>query len=175
MRYGSDPAFPQNWPCQWRIFVQRQMSAGAVVVVCIGAKHAAQMRLAENDQMVQTFPSDRTDQPLDVGVLPGRTGCRGTIPDAHCPDPPLEHLPIGAMASTDEVFGHRVPRKGLRDLASDPVCRRIGGDGDMNQPAAVMAQDDEAEQQFEGRGGNHEEIDRGNAIGVVSQKCLPRL
>ncbi len=58
VRYGSDPAFPQNWPCQWRIFVQRQMSAGAVVVVCIGAKHATQMRLAENDQMVQTFLSD---------------------------------------------------------------------------------------------------------------------
>ena len=40
----------------------------------------------------------------------------------------------------------------------------------MNQPASVMAEDDEAEQQFESCGGNHEEIDRGDAIGVVSQK-----
>ena len=23
VRYGFDPAFPQNWPCQWRIFAQR--------------------------------------------------------------------------------------------------------------------------------------------------------
>ncbi len=75
VRYGSDPAFPQNWPCQWRIFAQRQMSAGTVVVIGVGPEHAAQMRLAENDQMVQTFPSDRSDQPLNVGVLPGRTGC----------------------------------------------------------------------------------------------------
>jgi hypothetical protein len=45
----------------------------------------------------------------------------------------------------------------------------------MNQPTPVMAQYDEAEQQSEGCGGNHEEIDRGNAGGVVSQKGLPRL
>ena len=42
---GSDLAFPQNWPCQWHIFVQRQVSAGVIVVVGVGAKHAAQMKL----------------------------------------------------------------------------------------------------------------------------------
>jgi hypothetical protein len=26
VRYGSDPAFPQNWPCQWRIFAQREVT-----------------------------------------------------------------------------------------------------------------------------------------------------
>ena len=45
----------------------------------------------------------------------------------------------------------------------------------MNQATPVMAQDDQAEQQFEGHGGDHEEIDRGNAIGVASQEGLPRL
>jgi hypothetical protein len=79
VRYRLDPALPQNWPCQWRIFVQRQVRAGSIVVVGIGAKYAAQMGLAENDQMVQALSSDRSDQPFNVGVLPGRTGCRGTI------------------------------------------------------------------------------------------------
>ena len=119
--------------------------------------------------------SDRTDQSLDVFVLPRRPRRYGAIPDAHCPDPSPEDLPVGAIAISDEVSGRRVPRKGLRDLASDPVGRRIGGDSDVSQPTPIMAQDDEAEQQFEGCRGNHEEIDRGNAIGVVSQKGLPRL
>ncbi len=82
MRYGFDPAFPQNWPCQWRIFVQRQVSAGTIVIVGVGAKHAAQMCLTDNDQMIQTFSSDRSDQPFNVGVLPGRAWCRRAIPDA---------------------------------------------------------------------------------------------
>ncbi len=24
VRYGFDPTFPQNWPCQWRILVQSE-------------------------------------------------------------------------------------------------------------------------------------------------------
>ncbi len=114
VRYGFDPAFPQNWPCQWRIFVQRQVSAGTIVMVGVGAKHAAQVRLAEIDQMVQTFSSDRSDQPFDIGVLPGRAWRRRAIPDAHAFDPSLEHLPIGAIAIANKVFGRRVPRKGLK-------------------------------------------------------------
>ncbi len=175
VRFESDSTFPQDWPCQRRIFVQRQVRAGAVVVVGISPEHVAQMSHVENNKMVQALSSDRSDQALDVTVLPRRPRGRGAISDTHCSDPSLEYLSVDAVAVSDEVFGRRVPRKGLRDLAGDPISRRIGGDRDMNQPTPVMAQDDEAEQQFEGRGGNHEDIDRGNAVGVVSQKGLPRL
>ncbi len=115
------------------------------------------------------------DCSLDMSILPRRPRGYGAIPDAHCPDPSPEDLPVGAIAISDEVSGRRIPRKGLRDLAGDPVGRWIGGDSDVSQPTPVVAQDDKAEQQFEGCCGNHEEIDRGNAIGVVSQKGLPRL
>ncbi len=73
VRYGFDPAFPQNWPCQWRIFVQRQVSATTIVIVGIDPQHAAQMRLAENDQMVQALSSDRSYQPFNIGILPRQT------------------------------------------------------------------------------------------------------
>ncbi len=145
VRYGFDPAFPQNWPCQGRIFVQRQVSAGTIVIVGVGAKHAAQMCFPDNDQMIQTFSSDRSDQPFDIGVLPGRAWCRRAIPDAHSFDPSLEHFPIGAIAIANEVFGRRVPRKGLEDLAGDPIRRRIGGHSDMNQLAPFMAYDEQPE------------------------------
>ncbi len=64
VRDGSDPAFSCDWSSQRRIFVQRQMSADTVVVIGIRPEHAAQMRLAENDQMVQALSSDRSDQPF---------------------------------------------------------------------------------------------------------------
>ena len=145
VRYGSDPAFPQNWPCQWRIFAQRQVSAGTVVVIGVGPEHAAQMCLADNDQMVQTFPSDRSDQPLNVGVLPRRTGCRGTIPNTHGSDPSPEYLPIGAITIANKVFGRRVPRKGFRDLASDPIRRWVRSHREMNQLAPFMTYDEQPE------------------------------
>ncbi len=111
--YGLDPAFPQNWSCQWSIFVQRQMGAATIVILGVGTECTAQVGLAENDQMVQTFPSDRADQPLNIGVLSRRTWCRRTIPDVHGSDPSLEHLSVGAIAISNEVGGRRVPRKSL--------------------------------------------------------------
>ncbi len=145
VRYGFDSAFPQNWPCQWRIFVQRQVSAGPFVIVGVGAKHAAQMCLPDNDQMIQALSSDRSDQPFDIGVLPGRAWRRGTIPDSHGSNTSPEYLSVGAIAITDEVGGRCIPRKGLRDLAGDPVGRRISGDSDMNQLAPFMAYDEQPE------------------------------
>jgi hypothetical protein len=47
------------------------MSSKFVVISGIGRKNAAQMALAENDDMIKAFPADRADQPLRVPVLPG--------------------------------------------------------------------------------------------------------
>ena len=47
------------------------MSSGAVVIVGIGPEHAVQMRFAKDDYVVQAFSSDRSDQALNVAVLPG--------------------------------------------------------------------------------------------------------
>ena len=79
------------------------MRAGAVVVVGISPEHAAQMRLAKNNQMVQTFSSDRSDQALDMSILPRRPRRYGAIPDAHCPDPSPEYLSVGAIPISDDV------------------------------------------------------------------------
>jgi hypothetical protein len=105
----------------------------------LGSQHAAQMRLAENDQMVQALSSDRSYQPFNIGILPRRTWCRRAIPDAHGPDASPEDLSVDAIAIANKVFGRCVPRKGFRDLAGDPLRRRIGGDTDMNQLTPFMA------------------------------------
>lgn len=59
--YEPDPAFPQNWPCQRRIFAQRQVRAAAVVVVGLGAKHAARSTVAKC--MVKSQPAPRKLSP----------------------------------------------------------------------------------------------------------------
>ena len=58
VRYGFDPTFPQNLPCQWRIFVQRQVRTGTIVVVGAGAKHVAQVGLTEDDEVIQALFSN---------------------------------------------------------------------------------------------------------------------
>lgn len=89
------------------------MRAGAVVVVGISLEHAAQMRLAEDDQVVQAFPPYRADQTLDVVVLSWRAWRRGALSDAHRFDPLLECLTVSAIPIADENFRRRVPRRCL--------------------------------------------------------------
>jgi hypothetical protein len=42
-----------------------------MVIVEVRCEDAAQMALVEDDQVVQTLAAYRTDDPLDVSILPG--------------------------------------------------------------------------------------------------------
>ena len=61
-------AEPLGWPMGRRILVQGQMCSEFVV---IGRKDAAQMGLAQDDDLIQAFPPDRADQSLGMPILPG--------------------------------------------------------------------------------------------------------
>ena len=48
------------------------MRPGSVVAIDVSGKHAAQMALVEDDEVVQALAAYRTDDPLDVHILPGK-------------------------------------------------------------------------------------------------------
>ena len=52
------------------ILVKRQMRSRLVVISKIRRKHAAQMALVENDDVVETLSTDRANDALYIGVLP---------------------------------------------------------------------------------------------------------
>ena len=53
-----------------RILVQRPMRSNSVVIGRIVFQIPAQMFLAQNNDVVQTFPPDRSDQPFGKAILP---------------------------------------------------------------------------------------------------------
>ena len=150
------------------------MYPDTIVIVGVGATRAAQMCLPDNDRMIQTSSSNRSDRSFDIGVLPGRAWCLRSIPDARGPDASPADLSVDAIAIANKVFGRRVPRNGLEDLAGGPLRGRIGGDSDMNRLAPFMAYDEQPEKQFARRRWDNEGIDRSNALGVVSEERPPR-
>jgi hypothetical protein len=52
------------------------MRSPRVVVGEVGSEDPLEMSLVEHDHVIETVASDRSDQPLDVGILPGGS-CRG--------------------------------------------------------------------------------------------------
>jgi hypothetical protein len=53
-----------------RVFVERQVRAGAFVVRTIECHRPQQARFVEHDHVVETFATDGSNEPLDEGILP---------------------------------------------------------------------------------------------------------
>jgi hypothetical protein len=58
----------------------------------------AKMPLAEHDDVVKTFPADRTDRPFTIPVLPRRSRRGWPIPDAHRPKAADEDVAVDGVA-----------------------------------------------------------------------------
>jgi hypothetical protein len=90
----------------------------------------AKMPLAEHDNMVKTFPADRTDRPFTISVLPRRSRRGRPIPNAHCPKAADEDVTVDGVAVTDDVPRRYVPTIGLGNCRS-ALERREGPVADL--------------------------------------------
>src|ERR1700746_1347119 len=125
------------------------MYSNVVVIASIGSQDSAQMRLAQDDEMVNTLAPDRSDQPFGKAILPRRGRCSGLVPNAHGAQSACDDGAIGPIAITDHITRSPVPRKSLGDLACDPPRRRVGCDIDPDDVSAINPYDHEAIEQFE--------------------------
>src|SRR6476469_10038345 len=66
-----------------RILVQGSMRSDTVVIFGTRFEYPAQMRLAQNNDVVHPLTPDRSDQPFGKTILPGRSWCGGLVPDAY--------------------------------------------------------------------------------------------
>src|SRR5262249_9172767 len=110
---------------EWDILVQRPMNPRFIIIRGIPPQDPAQVRLPKYDHVVETFPSDRTDQSLDIRVLPRRSGCSRLVPNAHATQPLPEDHAIRSVAVPNKIARCTVPGKRLGDLARNPLCGRI--------------------------------------------------
>src|SRR6202140_1836312 len=85
----------------------------------------AKMPFAEHNNVVKTFPPDRTDRPFTISVLPRRSRRGWPIPNAHRPKAADEDVTVDSVAVTDDVSRFYFPTIGLGELARNPF--RVGG------------------------------------------------
>ena len=73
------------------------------------------MALAKYNDVVKAFPSDRTDQPFGISILPRRAR-RRRLESAD------KDLTIGPVPVTNEMAGSLFPATCFRELICDPFC-----------------------------------------------------
>ena len=79
------------------------MRPRAVVVLLVGTQNMTQMPLANYDNVIQAFSSDRADQSFRIAVLPRRSRRCRSVANAHGANAPSERLAIDPIAITDKI------------------------------------------------------------------------
>jgi hypothetical protein len=101
------------------------MRAGSIVIFHVTEQQVTEVALAEYNNVVKAFPSDRTDQPFSVSILPRGARRRGSIANAHRSKSSDEDLAIGPVPVANEIAGSLFPATCLRELICDPFCGRM--------------------------------------------------
>jgi hypothetical protein len=108
--------------------------------------------------VVYTFTPDRSDQPFDEAVLPGRGWCGGLVPDAHGAQSARDDPAIYPVAIADEVARSLTPGKCLGSLMCNPFCRWMCCNVDPDEVSAVEPDNDEGIEQVETDSWNNEQV-----------------
>src|SRR6266446_9061207 len=135
------------------------MSPNLIVIRSVSLQNTAQVRFAEHDEVVKRFATYRSDEPLNVAVLPRRAWCGRVISDPHRTNATGVRRTERAIAVANQVTRRFVPWKRVRHLTCDPLGGRIVRHADAHQSPAGVAKNDQAIEQLEGDGTHHEQID----------------
>src|ERR1700688_2511103 len=96
-----------------------------IVVLHVRQQDVTKMSFAQHDNMIDTFPSDRTDQSFGVSVLPrGTRRCR-SVANAHRSKSTDKDLTTGPVPVTNEIAGSLFPAACFRELICDPFRSRM--------------------------------------------------
>src|ERR1700719_3232178 len=108
------------------------MRPDLVVIRSVILQNATQLRFVEHDEVVERFATDRSDEALDVAVLPRRAWRGRMIADPHCSNAMGVGCAEGPVAVTNQMTWRFVPRESVSHLPSDPLGSRIGSDADRD-------------------------------------------
>jgi hypothetical protein len=127
-----------------RVLVEREMCAGAVVVIAVETEQTLEPGRAEHDDVIEAFSSGGSDEPLDIRILPCRAWCREDFlnPQRFAGvRPSVERV----IAIPQEIAWRVVPRKCLAEFVRRPRRGRMVRDADVHNPATLVREDHQHE------------------------------
>src|SRR6266850_321951 len=120
------------------------MRAGPIVIFHVTEQQVTEVALAEYNNVVKAFPSDRTDQPFSISILPRGARRRRAIANAYRSESADKDLTIGPVPVTNEIAGSLFPPARFRDLICDPFCGWMRCDAKPQNMSPAVPQDQQS-------------------------------
>jgi hypothetical protein len=151
------------------IHIKGKMGAKAMVIGEIRGKHAPEMPLVEDDDMIEHLAAETPDEPLAVGILP-RTA-RGDLDffDSYMLNTVLERHTVDRVPIPGERARRGIPGKRLNDLLSGPLRRGMFSNIEMHNATAFMGKHDEDKEHAACGGRDEKKIAVDTVEGITSK------
>jgi hypothetical protein len=119
------------------------MRAYLIIVFRVRQQYATEVPLSEHN-VVKAFPSDRTDQPFGISILPPGAWRRRSVANAHRSKSSDEDIAIGPIAIADQVARNPFRAESFRNLICNPFCGRMRCDAEpspLGEDAGLRSRD----------------------------------
>src|SRR6266852_2231034 len=146
-----------------------------VVIIHVRQQDVTEVSLAEHNNVVKAFPSDRTDQPYSICVLPRGTRRCWSVANAYRSKSTDKDLTIGPVPVTNEIAGSLFPPACLRDLICDPFCGWMRCDAKPQNMSPTVPHDQQSIEQAKRDCRHDKQIHRRDAVGMIADKGSPAL
>src|SRR5258705_4721179 len=105
------------------------MRAYLIIIFQVRQEYVAEVPLSEHNNVVKAFPSDRSDGPFGISILPRGAWRRWSVANAHRSKSSDEDIAIGLIAIADQIVGSPFPAAihsavGCAVTPSHTICRR---------------------------------------------------
>jgi hypothetical protein len=145
-------------PAVRRVLGQCEVRAAPMVIGQIRVKDATEVPLIEDDDVVETLAPNGPDDALDERILPWTDRTRHDFGDAQAGDPATHRLVVDAIAVSQEPSWDGVLGKCFDQLLRRPRGGRMLAAVDVHDPAAIVGDQDEHEEDAAGQRRDREEI-----------------
>ena len=151
------------------------MRAVLLVVADVLREQPFQMAFIEGDDVVQQVASAAAHPALGDAILPGT--CEGSANgmDIQGANSDRDFQPVLGIAIEEQKPGSGIKGKSFPQLLDDPQACGVFGDVEVQNPSAVVADEEEAVEHAKGDRRDGEEIHRGDGFLVVAEKGKPAL
>src|SRR5258708_19811024 len=146
-----------------------------VVIIHVRRENVTEVWLAEYNNVVKTFPSDRTDQPFSICGLPRGTRRCWSVANAYRSESADKDLTIGPVPVTNEIAGSLFPAACFPDLICDPFCGSMRCDAKPQNMSPAVPHDQQSIEQAKRDCRHDEHIHRSDPVSVIAEECPPAL
>src|SRR6202048_3888447 len=146
-----------------------------VVITHVRQQDVTEVSLTEHNNVVKAFPSDRTDQPFGISILPRGARRRWSVANAYRSESADKDLTIGPVPVTNEIAGSLFPPACLRDLICDPFSGWMRCDGKPQNMSPAVPHDEQSIEQVKRDCRHDEHIHRSDPVSVIAEEYPPAL